>query len=190
MISISINAKYYKFINKYATHFTLNGFSNLSKQDLGKASRKEFQFTGLYSELAFYLHRYGSIDKLEAILDEKVKVLIPLFGTAASRGDGGYDDSITSNGKTRLVDIKGSHCENKERIQYLNLVIPERELHKNMVYVAAFTIGKTREAVDEVLLAGWCITEDITKRWKIDPKKWAVPVSELRDMGELEQYIR
>ena len=190
MITIKADKQYDEVINKYANHFTLGGFSNLNKSDLGKASRNSFQKTGLYGEVYWSIYRYGSIDKLVALLDKKVEVLVPLFGTSASRGDGGEDDSITSNGRTRLVDIKTSHCENKERIQYLNLVIPERELHKNMVYVAAFTIGKTREAVDEVVLAGWCVSEDITKRWGVDPKKWCVPTKDLRDMSELEEHIR
>jgi hypothetical protein len=59
-----------------------------------------------------------------------------------------------------------------------------------MIYVAAFTIGKSRDTANEVILAGWVIESDITKRWNIDPKKWCVPVNDLRDMEELEQYIR
>jgi hypothetical protein len=185
MITIDVGQEYYSFVEKYAMHFTLNGYSNLNKTDLGKASRKEFQFTGLYAETGYYIYRYGSIDKLRELLDKKVEILIP-----AKKGDGGYDDSITKNGKTRFVDIKASHCNDVGRIKYLNLVIPEREYHNNMIYIAAFTIGKSRENVDKVVLAGWAISEEIYKRWSIDPKKFCVPVSDLRDMIELEQYIR
>src|SRR5271163_661067 len=135
MITIKVDPQYDAIITKYANHFTLGGFSNLGKSDLSKASRNSFQKTGLYGEVYWALHRYGSIEKLQKLLDKKVEVLVPLFGTSESRGDEGEDDSITSNGKTRLVDIKTSHSENKERIEHLNLIVPEREYHKNMVYV-------------------------------------------------------
>ena len=185
MITIDVNEEHIKFINKYAEYQTIGGFSNLSKSDLSKASRLNFQKTGVAGELAFYLYRYNSYKKLESILDSKFKNLRP-----AGKGDGGFDDSLTFNNKTRLIDIKSSHVEDEKKIQYLNLIIPEREFHTNLIYVAAFVVGPNRENPKKVILVGWAINEDVHKRWKYDPNKYCVPVSDLRDMRELEQYIR
>jgi len=185
MKKIELKNKYNDFINEYAKKQTIGGYSNLSKLDLEKASRLEFQFTAVQGELSWYIYRYGNYDKLKDLLDHKFQTLRP-----ASKGDGGFDDSITHNNKTRLVDIKTSHCESVERIKYLNLIIPQREFHKNMIYVCAFSIGKSRDDVDSVILAGWCINEDIHRRWAYDNSKYCVPVNELRDMAELDVYIR
>jgi hypothetical protein len=185
MKAISIEKEHYPFIQKFAEHFTLNGFSNLKKTDLSKASRYQYNVTGVIGELGFWLYRYGTADKLWELMQRKVDVLKPLM-----LGDNGYDGEITSNGKTRTVDVKSSHVTDKGKIKYLNLIVPEREFHKNMIYVAAFTVGETREKVSEVVLAGWCVNEDIAQRWKYDDAKWAVSVRDLRPMEELEKYIR
>lgn len=185
MISVEIGKKYSDFIERYAEFQTIGGYSNLDKSDLKKASRNDFQRTGVVGEVAFYLHRYGSIDKLKELLDLKFETLRP-----TKKGDGGFDDSITFNNKTRLVDIKTSHVEHQDKIKFLNLVIPQKEFHPNMIYVCAFSIGPSRKEVNSVILAGWEINECINKRWKYDDSKWCVPVSDLRPMEELEKYIR
>lgn len=185
MIEIPISKKHIEFVEQYSPGQDIGGFSNLEKKDLAKASRLDFQKTGIQGELSWYIHRYNSIDKLKDLLDYKFTNLRP-----ANKGDDGFDDSITYNNKTRFVDIKTSYCENVDRIKYLNLVVPQREMHKNMIYVCAFSIGKTRGDVDKVILAGWVIEDDIHRRWAYDSSKWCVPVSELRDMKELDVYIR
>lgn len=185
MINISLNEEHLKFIEGRAPSLDIGGFSNLKKKDLSKASRLDYQYTGLYGELAWYIHRNGDYNKFKNVLDYKFDAC-----RKNNVGDSGFDDSITSNEKTRLVDIKSTHIEDRKRIQFLNLVIPPREFHDNMIYVCAFTIGKDRRKVDEVILAGWCINEDVHKKWKYDNTKYCVPVADLRDMRELEVYIR
>jgi hypothetical protein len=185
VITIPITDIERSFISIYAQKQTIGGMSNLNKTDLNKASRFEFQLTGVAGEVSWYIHRFGNYDKLKTVLDEKFATLRP-----KNKGDGGFDDSITANEKTRLVDVKTSHSENIDRIQYLNLVIPQREMHENMIYVCAFTIGKDRSNIDSVILAGWEINECINKRWKYDSAKWCVPVQDLRPMKELDEYIR
>lgn len=185
MINISLTEDHFNLIEQRAPSLDIGGFSNLKKADLSKASRLDYQYTGLYGELAWYLHRYGNYEKFKNVLDYK-------FDTCRKNnvGDSGFDDSITHNNKTRFLDVKATHIEDKKRIPSLNLVIPPREFHKNMIYVCAFTIGKDRRHVDDVFLAGWCITEDIYKKWKYDDTKYCVPVSDLRDIKELDLYIR
>ena len=185
MISINIPSKYNTFIQEYSKKLTLNGFSNLNSNDLSKASRGDFQKTGLFGEIAFKIYKSGDATDLKNLIDKKLE-----HYNKTGKGDDGFDDSITYKGITRLVDVKTSHTDNENRINTLNLVIPEREKHSNMIYVCAFTIGKTRIDIDKVVLAGWCYTHDIKKRWTIDVNKWAVPVKELRPMSELEKYIR
>jgi hypothetical protein len=181
---VSITEEHKKFVDIYADKQTIGGLSNLDKKDLEKFSRNDYQKTGIFGELAWYIHRYGSYDKLKALLDYKFENLRP-----KNIGDNGFDDSITYKGKTRLIDIKSSFIENENKINYLNLVIPDRELHRNMIYICAFTLGKDRRNVDKVILAGWCYSEDIKDRWNYDNKKWAVPFKKLRPMKELEQFI-
>jgi hypothetical protein len=185
MIKINVKNKYADFLSEYSKKLDLGGFSNLASDDLSKASRHDFQTTGLIGEAAFFEYRYGSINKLKSNLDQKLEHYY-----RTGKGDNGFDDSITYKEKTRFVDVKTSHTENEEKIQYLNLVVPQREMHKNMIYVAAFTIGKSRTDIDDVILAGFSFNEDITKRWKYDDTKWCVPVKDLRDMKKLEIYIR
>lgn len=185
MISIALQEEHLKFIEGRAPSLDIGGFSNLKKKDLTKASRLDYQYTGLYGELAWYMHRHGSYDKFKSILDYK-------FETCRKHnvGDSGFDDSITHNNKTRLVDVKSTHVEDEKRIKFLNLVIPPREFHENMIYVCAFTIGSDRRKVDKVILAGWEINECVTEKWKYDNTKFCVPISDLRDMKELDIYIR
>jgi|ERR1700722_12258205 len=184
MIEIPIKQEHTSFIEEFAEKQTIGGFSNLASDDLKKATRLDFQMTGVAAELGWYLYRYNNFDKLKNLLEHKFQTLRP-----AKKGDGGFDDSITHNNKTRFVDVKSSHVESEDRIKYLNLVIPPREFHQNMIYVCAFCVGKTRQKVDKVILAGWEINECITKKWKYDPNKYCVPVNELRPMKDLEKYL-
>src|SRR5271170_1819614 len=154
MINIALNEEHLKFIEGRAPSLDIGGFSNLKKKDLSKASRLDYQYTGLYGELAWYIHRNGDYNKFKTILDYKFDMC-----RKNNVGDSGFDDSITHNNKTRFVDIKSTHIEDEKRIPYLNLVIPPREFHKNMIYVCAFTVGKDRRKVDKVVLTGWCIDE-------------------------------
>jgi hypothetical protein len=184
MIEITFTKEHLEFAKIYAEKQTIGGFSNLASSDLKKASRYAFQITGVLSEAAFYIHRYGSIDKLKSLLDLKFETLRP-----AKKGDGGFDDSTTIDKKTRLIDIKGSHVEDREKIKRLNLVIPEREFHQNMIYVCAFTVGKSREAPNCAILQGWVFNEDVKDRWYYDQNKYCVAVPKLKDMKELDRYL-
>lgn len=185
MITVDVKDKYNDFIEEYSKKLDLGGFSNLSAGDLGKASRENFQKTGLYGEAAHFQYRYGGIEKLRSNLDKKLEHYYK-----SGLGDAGKDDEITFNNKTRYIDVKTSHITDKGKIQYLNLVVPQREMHENMIYIAAFAYGKDRSNVEEVILAGWVINEDITERWFVDKVKWAVKVRDLRGMEELEKYLR
>lgn len=184
MIKIDIPNEYRSLIAKYANEFNLGGYSNLNKDDLAKSSRLGYQYTGLAAELAFVLFRGRSIEDFEQMLQYKVDVLKP-----QRLGDNGYDDHITFNGFTRQVDVKGTHILSEDKIPYLNLIIPEREYHNNMIYVAAFPCGKTREDVSHVFLAGWEITEKIVERWYLDDRKFCVPVPKLRDIERLKKFF-
>ena len=84
---IKINKEHKEFIAEYGEYQNIGGLSNLSSSDLKKSSRLGFQYTGLYGELAWYIHRYGSYDKLKKLLDFKFANLRP-----ANKGDGGEDD--------------------------------------------------------------------------------------------------
>lgn len=185
MIVIDVKDKYKDFIEEYSKKLDLGGFSNLAKNDLQKASRESFQKTGLYGEAAHFQYRYGSIDKLRSNLDKKLEHYYK-----TGKGDSGADDILTFNNKTRYIDVKTSHITDKAKIQYLNLVVPQREMHENMIYICAFAYGKDRENVEEVILSGWCINEDITQKWAYDANKWAVKVKDLRGMEELEKYLK
>lgn len=184
MISIAINKEYYKFMDEYSSKLDLGGFSNLSKSDLNKSTRKQYQITGIVGEMAFYLWRYNSIDKLKSNMDKKIA-----YYEISGLGDGGHDDAITYKDKTRFVDIKTSHVTTKDKIQYLNLVIPKREMHHNMIYVAAFSVGPDRSDVSDVILSGWVFNEEIHKKWKYDESKFCVPVSDLKPMEDLKLYL-
>ena len=185
MISVLLNQDHFKLIEARAPSLDIGGFSNLKKQDLSKASRLDYQYTGLYAELAWYIHRYGNSEKFKNVLDFK-------FATCRKNnvGDSGFDDSITHNNKTRFLDVKATHVEDEGRIKFLNLVIPQREFHQNMIYVCAFTVGKDRRNVEKVVLSGWAITEDVHKKWPYDNMKYCVPIADLRDIKELDEYIR
>ena len=179
-----ITSEHRDFVARYAPGQDIGGFSNLSKNDLSKASRLDFQYTGIYGELAWYLYRYGNLDKLQNLLEQKFRELRP-----QRKGDDGLDDIVTHNGKTRNIDIKSSYVPNVDKIQYLNLVVPEREYHPDMIYVGAFTVGSDRRNIDQVMLAGWCANEHITRRWKVDPKKFCVSVQDLRDLSVLKKIL-
>jgi hypothetical protein len=187
MIEIVIDEKYNSFIEEYSKKLDLGGYSNLNKTDLGKSSRRDFQKTGLFCELSWNLHRYGNIDLMHSRLDNKLE-----HYKKSGKGDNGVDDTISYQGKERIIDIKGSHCQDAERIKYLNLIIPQRERHENqkMIFIAAFTIGTDRSTIDKVVLAGWTYGEDVVSRWRVDESKWAVEVRNLSDMKELEKFIR
>jgi len=184
---IPVTEKLTKFVASQAPRFDLGGFSNLKKADLGKSSRLGFQYTGLYGESAWYIYRYASLRKLKDLLDYKFDNY-----TKTGKGDGGEDDNLRFEGHDRLVDIKSSHITDFSQVRSLNLVIPPRELHENMIYVAAYTLGtdKTnREKVDQVILAGWCLNEEVTDRWGYDPAKYAVQVNKLHPMHELNKAL-
>jgi hypothetical protein len=184
---IPITQEHRDFVLKYGPNQDIGGFSNLGKEDLKKSSRLGFQYTGLFAELGWALYRYGNLDKLQKLLDFKFATLRP-----SGKGDEGYDDEITHNNFTRKIDIKGSHITNKDWISKLNLVIPEREYHEKMIYVCAFTIGLSAEDrlnVDEVVLAGWVSNEKVVERWRVDPKKYAVRVPDLRDLSVLRKIF-
>jgi hypothetical protein len=187
MITIPITQAHKELTLKYAPGQDLGGYSNLDKSDLGKSSRLGFQHTGIYGELAWHMFRRGNTIKLVKILEEKFATLRP-----TKKGDGGYDDDITHNGTTRLIDIKSSHIVDEDQIPKLNLVIPDREYHEHMIYVAAFTIGNSKEDrlnIDRVVLAGWCPNEQVKDRWRYDDKKRAVRVPNLRDMSSLKSIF-
>jgi hypothetical protein len=187
VIEIKIDKKYNSFIEEYSKKLDLGGFSNLNKKDLGKASREAYQITGLWGEISWNLYRYGSIKLMQSRLNNKLE-----YYKKSGKGDNGCDDIIEYNCKKRFVDIKTSHCQNEERIKHLNLIIPERELHRDqkMIFIAAFTIGADRSTIDKVILAGWVYGEDVKSRWSIDERKWAVEVKNLSDMKELEEFIK
>jgi hypothetical protein len=184
MIDIILNEEHLKFIESRAPSLDIGGFSNLKKADLSKASRLDYQYTGLYGELAWYIYRHGNYDKFKEILDYKFEVC-----RKNNVGDSGFDDCITHNDKTRYLDIKSTHVEDEKRIQYLNLIIPPREFHENMIYVCAFTVGKDRRNVSKVILAGWEINECITEKWAYDSSKFCVKTRKLRPMKELKKFI-
>jgi hypothetical protein len=184
MQTIKMTEENKEFVKVYAEKQTIGGFSNLSKTDLQKNSRLQYQMTGVYGELAFYTYRYGSTDKLKSILDYKFENLRP-----KNTGDGGMDDIVEIDGVKKLIDIKTSHVTDLNKIQYLNLIIPPREFHPNSIYVCAFTVGADRLNVDQVVLAGWCWSEDVKKKWPIDPVKFCVPFKDLRDIKELEKIL-
>jgi hypothetical protein len=184
MIKINVKNKFSDFLEEYSKKLDLGGFSNLAADDLGKASRREYQETGLWGEIAVSMYRYGNIDQMKINLDKKLE-----FYYKTGKGDSGKDDVVIYNNKTRFLDVKASHTSSEEKINYLNLVVPQREYHQNMIYVAAFTLGKSRTEIDDVVLAGFCFNEDIHKRWKYDESKMCVPVNELRKMEELNIYI-
>ena len=184
MKTIVITEEHRKFIDIYADKQTIGGYSNLDKKDLQKFSRNDYQKTGIFGELAWYIHRYESYDKLKNLLDFKFETLRP-----KNIGDNGFDDSITYNDQVRFIDIKSSFVENENKIQYLNLVVPMREFHRNMIYIAAFTIGKDRRNIDKVILSGWCFNEDIKDRWKYDDKKFCVSVKNLKPIEGLNRYF-
>lgn len=184
---IKISQEHKDFVLKYAPGQDIGGFSNLSSTDLKKSSRLGFQYTGIYGELAWYIYRYGSYGKLAELLDYKFQNLRP-----NKKGDGGLDDQVTHNGLTRLIDIKSSHVTDIDKLPRLNLVIPEREYHQNMIYVGAFTVGPStsdRLDVTEVVLAGWCANEHVTDRWGIDPDKYAVKVPDLKNLEALKKIL-
>lgn len=182
MIVIPVDQEIKDLVEQYSPQQDLGGFSNLKKADLSKASRLEFQFTGLYGEAAWYRYHYNNLEPLKQLLDQK-----NLEYQNSKKGDNGKDDVITVKGITRYLDVKTTHVDDINKIKRLNLVIPPRELHSQQVYVAAFTVGSTkdRDSVTDVVLAGWCLTEDVKERWVYDPVKWAVKVPALRNVKSL-----
>lgn len=182
MIIIDIKPEHKKIVDEYAPKQTIGGLTNLSNHDISKATRQDFQYTGIYGEIAWHLFRYKNLDKLIETLDTKYKELRP-----KRKGDDGIDDLLTFRGLTRKIDIKSTHCSNDD-IERLNLIVPNREYHENTIYIAAYTIGKSRQNVEKVILAGWANNERVVKIWRLDePNKRCVPVPELRKMSLLEK---
>lgn len=180
--TIEVTDEQRELVSKYAIKQTIGGLSNLAKSDLAKATREQYQYTGLFGESAWHLFRYGNLDKLIKTLDYKNAELAP-----QRKGDGGWDDEITFRGITRQVDIKTSHSVS-DYVDNLNLIVPKREYHKNTIYVVAFTIGKSRTNPDKTILVGWAPNEAVTKVWReSEPDKLCVPVTELRNLLSLRK---
>src|SRR5665213_991596 len=104
METIIIKQEHKDFVAKYAPNQDVGGFSNLSSSDLQKSSRLGFQHTGIWGEVGFHLFAHNSIEQLGKMLAAKVE-----HYHKTGQGDGGFDDKITHNGKTRLIDIKTTH---------------------------------------------------------------------------------
>jgi hypothetical protein len=186
-ITVPITDEHKATVLKYSPNQDIGGVSRLDPADLAKSSRLGFQHTGIYGELAWNLYRRGNTDELVKMLEHKFATLRP-----ARKGDDGEDDTITHNGKTRKVDIKTSHITDEAQIPKLNLVIPEREYHTDMIYVAAFTIGNSKDDrlnIDRVILAGWIRNEDVKDRWRYDTKKFAVKVPDLKELATLKRIL-
>lgn len=182
MITIEFKPEYKNIVDEYAPKQTIGGLTNLSSYDIAKASRQDFQYTGIYGEIAWHLFRYNNLDKLISTLDSKYKELRPL-----RKGDDGIDDLLSFRNSTRKVDIKSTHSVS-DNIEHLNLIVPKREYHENMIYVAAFIIGPNRQNPTHAILAGWANNEKITKVWRPDePTKLCVPVAELRNISSLKK---
>lgn len=176
-MKIEITKEQKELVKEFAEKQNIGGFSNLAQRDLKKATRLDFQYTGLYGEAAWYQYRYGTIEPLRIILNSKFENLRP-----KKKGDGGFDDSIIIDNETRFLDIKSSHVEDESKIERLNLVIPQRELHDKMIYVAAFVIGPDRQNATHVDIRGWCKNEDVKDRWHYDREKWCVKLINLKDV--------
>lgn len=182
MIIIPVDSIINDLVKEYAPKFDLGGRSNLSALDLAKASREDYQYTGLFGELAWYRHRYGEpgIQKWKEWADFKLN-----RGT----GDNGEDDNITFRGTARLLDVKTSWAASIERVKQLCCVVAPKELHDNMVYVQAFAIGSERQKINDVVLAGWCLNEDLKEPWYFDKSKFAVRFERLTPPENLTKYF-
>lgn len=179
---IQVTEAHKKIVEEYAPKQTIGGLTNLSNHDIAKATRQDFQYTGIYGEIAWHEFRYGKLDHLIETLDMKYKELRP-----KRKGDDGIDDLLTFRNITKKIDIKATHWKT-ENIDHLNLIVPKREYHENTIYVAAYTIGNSRQDPEKIILAGWANNERVTKIWRADePDKRCVPVSELREMKLLRQ---
>lgn len=186
-VNVKIEKQHIDLANKYGNYQNIGGYSNLNKFDLSKTSRLAYQFTGIFGEISWHIYRRGNTDTLTKLLEHKFATLRP-----TRKGDDGYDDELTHNNLTRKVDIKTSHITDQSQIPKLNLVIPEREYHTNMIYVAAFTVGSSKEDrlnIDKVILAGWCINENVKERWRYDDKKFAVRVPNLKPLSILKRLF-
>lgn len=182
MIEIPVLPEYIAIAEEYAPKQTIGGLTNLNASDIAKASRQDFQYTGIYGEIAHHVVRYSSLTKLKETLDYKYKNLRP-----ARKGDDGIDDLLTFRNITKKIDVKASHWPTND-ISHLNLIVPQREYHENTIYIAAFTIGESRTSPTSIILAGWANNERITKIWRPDePTKRCIPVSELRPMSSLQK---
>jgi len=177
-MKIKVSNEMKEIANTYAPELNIGGRSNLSKERLAKVPRLEFQYTGLYGELAWYQYRYNDLSKFIEVQEQKNSVI------KKGKGDNGYDDKIFFD-KDRLIDIKTSHILDDKKIKTLNLIVSPNEYHENSIYISAFAIGKDRINVDEVVLQGYALSEDITERWFIDKTKYAVKVSKLKDIKDL-----
>lgn len=179
---IEMKQEYRTLVEEYAPKQTIGGLTNLNSHDIAKATRQDFQYTGIYGEIAWHVFRYGKLDKLRETLDQKFKELRP-----KRKGDDGIDDLLTFRNITKKIDIKATHWRD-DNIDHLNLIVPKREYHENTIYVAAYTVGGDRQDPEKIILAGWANNERVTKIWRQDePDKKCVPVSELRDMSLLKK---
>ena len=62
-MKIKVSNEMKEIANTYAPKLNIGGRSNLSKERLAKVPRLEFQYTGLYGELAWYQYRYNDLSK-------------------------------------------------------------------------------------------------------------------------------
>lgn len=186
MIIISIDQEIRDFAAHWAPIDTINGFSNLSSDDLAKATRVEYNYTGLFGEAGWYRWRYGTdgLKKLHSFKEIKAEVW-----RTERKGDGGEDDRITFRGTPRFLDVKTTHIKSASDAARMNLVVAPGELHPNMVYVAAFAVGPNRQNATEVVLAGWCLNEDLKERFFADPVKFAVKVRKLTPIENLSKHF-
>lgn len=186
MIVVQVDDELQTLVSEQAPRFNIGGMSNLNSTDLAKADRGDFQYTGLYGEAAWFRHRYGAdgLAMLRRQLDFKYENY-----TNTGKGDNGEDDRITFRGTPRFLDVKTTHIKSVSDVARMNLVVAPREMHPNMVYVAAFAVGPNRQNATEVVIAGWCLNEDLKDKFFLDPVKFAMKVPKLTPIENLSKHF-
>ena len=185
MITVQIDPKYLPLVENYAAKLDLGGRSNLSSSD--SSARQLVMSSNIRVSLVKSPIVSGYMDTPMIFFHSSMYKLAHYEKTG--QGDNGRDDEITYNGFTRFVDVKSSHTNDIRRIKNLNLIVPENEFHEKQIYIAAFTLGSSRIKIDQVILAGFCYSEDLWRKWPIDRSKFCVPVTELRDMERLKKKL-
>ena len=85
--------------------------------------------------------RWGAFNKLRA------ETSLALRGILESLES---DDRQLDSESRKLRDFYRTAMD-EEKIEKLNLVVPIREYHQNMIYVGAFTVGPTRKEVKKLV---------------------------------------